>query len=154
MSHPCKWVRKPLLMLRVQRIWSIDFGTVDKGVSCFKAVLSLVCWTECHDQVGRGGRINQEVVPGVELCFSGNLLVLRDGRVGYIDFGIVGRVQPSMWAAVEALLGAAAARDYVTMARALCTLGVTATDVDIPVRAPAAPPTGEVAGGRQTWMMI
>ena len=73
------------------------------------------------------------------VCFSGNLLVLRDGRVGYIDFGIVGRVQPSMWAAVEALLGAAAARDYVIMARALCTLGVTATDVDIPVRASAAP---------------
>ncbi len=99
-------------------------------------------------------RINQEDVPGVELCFPGNLLVLRDGRVGYIDFGIVGRVQPSMWAAVEALLGAAAARDYVTMARALCTLGVTATDVDIPVRAPAAPPTDVVAGGRQTLMMI
>ena len=66
---------------------------------------------------------------------AGNLLVLRDGRVGYIDFGIVGRVAPSMWAAVEALLGSAAAGDFVTMARALCTLGVTATDVDIPVRA-------------------
>ena len=61
--------------------------------------------------------------------------MLRDGRVGYIDFGIVGRVAPSMWAAVEALLGSAASGDFVTMARALCTLGVTATDVDIPVRA-------------------
>lgn len=69
------------------------------------------------------------------LLATGNLLVLRDGRVGYIDFGIVGRVAPSMWAAVEALLGSAASGDFVTMARALCTLGVTATDVDIPVRA-------------------
>ena len=67
---------------------------------------------------------------------AGNLLVLRDGRVGYIDFGIVGRVAPSLWTAVQALLGSAAAGDYLTMARALCTLGVTATDVDIPVRAP------------------
>ena len=70
------------------------------------------------------------------LCAAGNLLVLRDGRVGYIDFGIVGRVAPSLWTAVQALLGSAAAGDYLTMARALCTLGVTATDVDIPVRAP------------------
>ena len=62
--------------------------------------------------------------------------MLRDGRVGYIDFGIVGRVAPSLWTAVQALLGSAAAGDYLTMARALCTLGVTATDVDIPVRAP------------------
>jgi len=45
-------------------------------------------------------------------------------------------VAPSLWTAVQALLGSAAAGDYLTMARALCTLGVTATDVDIPVRAP------------------
>ena len=73
--------------------------------------------------------------------------MLRDGRVGYIDFGIVGRVAPSMWAAVEALLGSAASGDFVTMARALCTLGVTATDVDIPVR-PRRSRQAETPGGR------
>jgi hypothetical protein len=38
----------------------------------------------------------------------GNLLVLSDGRVGFIDFGIVGRVSPVTWAACEALLAAMA----------------------------------------------
>ena len=31
--------------------------------------------------------------------------VLPDGRVGFIDFGIVGRISPVTWRAVEALLG-------------------------------------------------
>jgi aarF domain-containing kinase len=39
---------------------------------------------------------------------AGNLLVLSDGRVGFIDFGIVGRVSPVTWAACEALLAAMA----------------------------------------------
>ena len=38
------------------------------------------------------------------LCRAGNLLVMPDGRVGFIDFGIVGRVSPVTWGAVEALL--------------------------------------------------
>ena len=42
--------------------------------------------------------------------FPGNLLVLPDGRVGFIDFGIVGRVSPVTWGAVEALLAATQAR--------------------------------------------
>ncbi len=87
----------------------------------------------CHALGGRPPALH--LTPNA-LRAAGNLLVLRDGRVGYIDFGIVGRVAPSLWTAVQALLGSAAAGDYLTMARALCTLGVTATDVDIPVRAP------------------
>eukprot|EP00439_Symbiodinium_sp_Y106_P032647 s4213_g3.t3 len=34
---------------------------------------------------------------------AGNLLVLEDGRVGFIDFGIVGRIPPKIWSAVEGL---------------------------------------------------
>jgi predicted unusual protein kinase regulating ubiquinone biosynthesis (AarF/ABC1/UbiB family) len=56
-------------------------------------------------------------------CAVGNLLVLPDGRVGFIDFGIVGRISPVTWQAMEALLGSLAIGDYNTMARALATIG-------------------------------
>ena len=74
------------------------------------------------------------------LCrHAGNLLVLQDqqgrpsGQVGFIDFGIVGRVTPVTWTALEALLTAIATRDFDTMARALATVGATDTDVDLKV---------------------
>ena len=54
---------------------------------------------------------------------SGNLLALPDGRVGFIDFGIVGRVAPSTWAAVRALVASTASGDYDTMSRALAAMG-------------------------------
>ena len=57
------------------------------------------------------------------ILHAGNLLVLPDGRVGFIDFGIVGRISPVTWQAMEALLGALALGDYNTMARALATIG-------------------------------
>ena len=59
--------------------------------------------------------------------------MLRDGRVGFIDFGIVGRISPVTWQAVQALLLSTGTRDFDTMARALATMGVTSQDVDIPV---------------------
>lgn len=58
---------------------------------------------------------------------AGNLLALRDGRVAFIDFGIVGRMNPATWRAVEALGSALATQDYALMARALATM--KATDV-------------------------
>ena len=62
---------------------------------------------------------------------AGNLLVLPDGRVGFIDFGIVGRVSPATWVAVQALLKAAAGDDWRTAAAALVTMGAAGNDVDI-----------------------
>lgn len=56
---------------------------------------------------------------------AGNLLVLPDGRVGFIDFGIVGEVSPATWRGLEALAGALAAGDYATAARALGAIGAT-----------------------------
>ncbi|GLI63614.1 hypothetical protein VaNZ11_006625 [Volvox africanus] len=61
---------------------------------------------------------------------AGNLLVLSDGRVGFIDFGIVGRISPVTWRAVEILISSMALADYETMARALATIGACDTDVD------------------------
>lgn len=62
---------------------------------------------------------------------AGNLLVLPDGRVGFIDFGIVGRISPVTWRGVEALINSLAATDYNTMARSLATIGACDEQVDL-----------------------
>ena len=63
---------------------------------------------------------------------AGNLLILPDGRVGFIDFGIVGKISQTTWRAVEALLRSTTTGDYDTMARALVTIGATKDkEVDI-----------------------
>ena len=65
---------------------------------------------------------------------AGNLLVLKDGRVGFIDFGIVGRISPLTFQAMEAFLMSTMTADYDTMARALITMGVTQDKVVVNVR--------------------
>ena len=62
---------------------------------------------------------------------AGNLLVLDDGKVGFIDFGIVGRVSEKTFKAVSELSGALAASDYYGMAQALTNMGATDETVDI-----------------------
>uniref|UniRef100_A0A7S1FJU8 Protein kinase domain-containing protein n=2 Tax=Corethron hystrix TaxID=216773 RepID=A0A7S1FJU8_9STRA len=62
---------------------------------------------------------------------AGNLLVLEDGRVGFIDFGIVGRVGEKTWKAVNELSGAMGESDFEAMARAMCNMGATDEEVDV-----------------------
>ena len=62
---------------------------------------------------------------------SGNLLVLEDGRVGFIDFGMVGRVGEKTFKAVNELSTSMAMGDYEGMAAALCNMGATDSDVDV-----------------------
>jgi len=62
---------------------------------------------------------------------AGNLLVLRDGRVGFIDFGIVGRVSSKTLNAVSELSASMAMGDFEGMARALCNMGATDKAVDV-----------------------
>lgn len=62
---------------------------------------------------------------------SGNLLVLEDGRVGFIDFGMVGRVGEKTFKAVSELSETMAVGDYEGMATALCNMGATDEDVDV-----------------------
>ena len=62
---------------------------------------------------------------------AGNLLVLRDGRVGFIDFGIVGRISPVTWGAVQQFLAAFQGQDFPAMARALAQMGATGETVDL-----------------------
>lgn len=62
---------------------------------------------------------------------AGNLLVLEDGRVGFIDFGIVGRVSEKTFKAVSELSTALTAGDYKEMAQALCNMGAADEEVNI-----------------------
>jgi len=62
---------------------------------------------------------------------SGNLLVLDDGRVGFIDFGMVGRVNEKTFTAVNELSTSMTLGDYEGMATALCNMGATDTDIDV-----------------------
>ncbi|KAM3320364.1 putative aarF domain-containing protein kinase, chloroplastic [Capsicum chacoense] len=61
---------------------------------------------------------------------AGNLWQLRDGRIGFLDFGIVGRISPKTWAAMEVFLQSIAIEDYESMASALIDMGATGKDVD------------------------
>jgi len=62
---------------------------------------------------------------------AGNLLILDDGRVGFIDFGIVGRVSEKTFEAVNELSTALSRSDYVGMASALSNMGATDEEVDV-----------------------
>ncbi|ESQ40435.1 hypothetical protein EUTSA_v10013198mg [Eutrema salsugineum] len=61
---------------------------------------------------------------------AGNLWLLRDGRIGFLDFGIVGRISPTTWAAMEVFLASIATEEYESMASALIQMGATNREVD------------------------
>lgn len=54
----------------------------------------------------------------------GNLLVLADGRIGVLDFGLVGRVTPQMKETIVMLVVAVALRDADSVARLIYRLGL------------------------------
>lgn len=61
---------------------------------------------------------------------AGNLMVLRDGRVGFIDFGIVGRIRPDTWQAVSDFISAVMVGNFEGMADAMIRIGITRESVD------------------------
>mgnify|MGYP000467260847 FL=1 len=61
---------------------------------------------------------------------AGNLLVLRDGKIGFIDFGIVGRIRPETWESVSQFIGAIGQEDYQAMAESMLGIGMTDGEVD------------------------
>ena len=54
----------------------------------------------------------------------GNLLVLEDGRIGVIDFGLVGRLTPQMQETIVLLVIAVALRDADSVARLIYRVGL------------------------------
>jgi len=62
---------------------------------------------------------------------AGNLMVLKDGRVGFIDFGIVGRIRPDTWQAVSDFISAVMVGNFEGMASAMIRVGVTHEQVSV-----------------------
>jgi aarF domain-containing kinase len=62
---------------------------------------------------------------------GGNLLVLPDGRVGFIDFGIVGQVSERVWNAIGQLVQSFVTEDYKGVAESLVQMGATDNSVNI-----------------------
>jgi predicted unusual protein kinase regulating ubiquinone biosynthesis (AarF/ABC1/UbiB family) len=61
---------------------------------------------------------------------AGNLMVLRDGRVGFIDFGIVGRIAPDTWQAVNDFIQTVMVGNFDGMADAMIRIGITRHTVE------------------------
>jgi aarF domain-containing kinase len=62
---------------------------------------------------------------------AGNLLVLKDGRVGFVDFGVVGRIPANTWAAVQTLGAGLVDGDWRLVATAMVEMGATSEAVNI-----------------------
>ena len=61
---------------------------------------------------------------------AGNLMVLDNGKIGFIDFGIVGRIQPGTWEAVSDFISSIMIGNFDGMADAMIRIGITDTDID------------------------
>ncbi|TCM61432.1 putative unusual protein kinase regulating ubiquinone biosynthesis (AarF/ABC1/UbiB family) [Acinetobacter calcoaceticus] len=66
---------------------------------------------------------------------AGNLMLLDDGRIGFIDFGIVGQLNPQVWTACMAFMDALQRTNYEAMAENMLKMGMTDTQVEIKVLA-------------------
>lgn len=64
---------------------------------------------------------------------AGNLMLLRDGRIGFIDFGIVGQLQPEVWSACMKFMDALQKTDYDNMAKYMLLMGMTDQNIDTAV---------------------
>lgn len=56
---------------------------------------------------------------------AGNVMMLNDGRVGFIDFGIVGRLSNETWEGITSLAVCVPAQDFDGLALALSKIGAT-----------------------------
>ena len=62
---------------------------------------------------------------------AGNVMMLEDGRIGFIDFGIVGRLSPTTWEGLTSLAVCVPAEDFDGLALALSKIGATRDSIDL-----------------------
>lgn len=62
---------------------------------------------------------------------AGNVMMLNDGRIGFIDFGIVGRLSPRTWEGLTSLSVCVPAEDFDGLALALSKIGATKSEIDL-----------------------
>jgi predicted unusual protein kinase regulating ubiquinone biosynthesis (AarF/ABC1/UbiB family) len=56
---------------------------------------------------------------------AGNLMILEDGKIGFLDFGIVGRFSPKVFESLWLLIQGVSERNYKLVARSLIGLDAT-----------------------------
>jgi predicted unusual protein kinase regulating ubiquinone biosynthesis (AarF/ABC1/UbiB family) len=61
---------------------------------------------------------------------SGNMMLFKYGRVGFIDFGMVGRISPGTWQAMFSLFKGLNDQDYALVAHSMLTVGMTRKNID------------------------
>ncbi len=66
---------------------------------------------------------------------AGNLMLLDDGRVGFIDFGIVGQLKPKVWTACIGFMDALQNMNYQAMAENMLNMGMTDVQVNTTILA-------------------
>lgn len=62
---------------------------------------------------------------------AGNVMLLEDGRIGFIDFGIVGQLAPQVWSASLAFMDALQHTHYQSMAESMMQMGMTKQQVNV-----------------------
>jgi predicted unusual protein kinase regulating ubiquinone biosynthesis (AarF/ABC1/UbiB family) len=62
-------------------------------------------------------------------------MLLEDGRIGFIDFGIVGQLNPEVWTACMAFMDALQHTNYTAMAENMLKMGMTHQKIDTQVLA-------------------
>ena len=62
---------------------------------------------------------------------AGNVMMLNDGRIGFIDFGIVGRLSETTWEGLTSLAVCVPASDFDGLALALSKIGATKDQIDL-----------------------
>jgi len=62
---------------------------------------------------------------------AGNLMVLESGKIGFIDFGIVGQISPGTWEAVSDFISSIMIGNFEGMADSMVRIGVTSHDVNV-----------------------
>jgi len=62
---------------------------------------------------------------------AGNVMMLNDGRIGFIDFGIVGRISADTWASLLALIASVPMKDFHAIATAMAGMGATNRVVNV-----------------------
>lgn len=62
---------------------------------------------------------------------AGNLMMLDDGRIAFLDFGLVGKIEPNSLQACFMLVQSLQASDYLGMASAMAKIGMTDDKVDV-----------------------
>ncbi|PKM22746.1 MAG: kinase, partial [Gammaproteobacteria bacterium HGW-Gammaproteobacteria-14] len=62
---------------------------------------------------------------------AGNLMLLKDGRVGFIDFGIVGKIRKTTWEAMARFFDGIGRGDNRAIAEAMAVIGMTREEVNV-----------------------